>query len=279
MVSGINFSKEYKLYKQLLKSYSKNITNDLGQKVTIVPTSKKICRKNGIADEAANSINTADFIKAVYMLLKAKGYRIPKLYIDESQLPRKYNMSGLQMGNWNIFGPGRLDVSSPSLVIHEEGHYLHNKNMKYNQTLYAMFNSFRSLFRPFLNKSEKNILKNDFKRAYNEGYFSDLQLDKCLSKGYIDKNTLDDFYNRPEYFLSKNAFSCVEEFIAEYFTLASRGFKFSPEITKRYNAFHGPEIKDIVTNKETNELMKFKNRLEQRTKIDVKDLNESAFYI
>lgn len=277
MLSGINFSKEYKLYKQLLKAYSKNISNDLGQKVTIVPTSKKICRKNGVSGEAANSINTADFLKSVYLLLKEKGYRIPKLYIDESQLPRKYNMSGLQIGNWNIFGPGRLDISSPSLVIHEEGHFLHNKNIKYNQTLYAMFNSFRSLFRPFLNKNEKNILKNDFKRAYNDGFFNDLQLDKCLKKDYIDKNILDDFYKRPEYYLSKNAFSCVEEFIAEYFTLASRGFKFSPEITKRYKAFYGPEIKDIITNKEANELMSLKNKLEQRTQIDVKTMNELVF--
>ena len=277
MLSGINFSKEYKLYKQLLNVYSKNISNDLGQKVTIVPTSKKICRKNGVSGEAANSINTADFLKSVYLLLKEKGYRIPKLYIDESQLPRKYNMSGLQIGNWNIFGPGRLDISSPSLVIHEEGHFLHNKNIKYNQTLYAMFNSFRSLFRPFLNKNEKNILKNDFKRAYNDGFFNDLQLDKCLKKDYIDKNILDDFYKRPEYYLSKNAFSCVEEFIAEYFTLASRGFKFSPEITKRYKAFYGPEIKDIITNKEANELMSLKNKLEQRTQIDVKTMNELVF--
>ena len=70
-------------------------------------------------------------------MMKEKGYKIPNLYIDEVQLPRKYNLSGLQAGNWNIFGPGRLEISSPSLVIHEVGHYLHNKNMAYIQALYA----------------------------------------------------------------------------------------------------------------------------------------------
>ena len=264
MITPMNFKTDYKLYKQLLKANSKRIGNTIDKKVTIVPTSKKLCRQNGIQQELNNSLNTADYIKTVYLMMKNKGYKLPNLYIDEAQLPRKYNLSGLQSGNWNIFGPGRLEVSSPSLVIHEVGHYLHNKNMAYNQALYSMFNTFRGIFRPHLNKNEKKILTEDFKRAYQGGYFNDLELNKCLEKGYIDKETLDKFYETPEKFLVKNAFTNVEEFIAEYFTLAAQGFKFSPEITKRYKAFHGPEIKEQITREDINNLVQYRKKLEKR---------------
>ena len=267
MITPLNFKTDYKLYKQFLKTNSKRIGESLEKKVTIVPTSKKLCRKNGIQQEANNSINTADYIQAVYLMMKKKGYKIPNLYIDEAQLPRKYNLSGLQTGNWNIFGPGRLEISSPSLVIHEVGHYLHNKNMAYNQALYAMFNTFRGIFRPHLNKTEKRILTEDFKRAYQSGYFNDLELNKCLEKGYVDKEMLNKFYKTPEKFLVKNAFTNVDEFIAEYFTLAAQGFKFSPEITKRYQAFHGPEIKKQISKEDINNLVEYRKELEKRNVI------------
>ena len=173
------------------------------------------------------------------------------------------------MGNYNIFGPGRLEVSSPSLVIHEEGHFLHKKNLKYNQGLYGLFNKIRGFFRPFLNKKEKSILIEDFKRAYSEGYFNDLNLDKCLAKGYINEKTLKALYEKPEALISRNAMSCPEEFIADYFSLAAQGFKFSPEVTKRYRAFHGPEIKDIITRKETEDLINFRKNLEKRVSINL----------
>ena len=267
MITPLNFKTDYKLYKQFLKTNSKRIGESLEKKVTIVPTSKKLCRKNGIQQEANNSINTADYIQAVYLMMKKKGYKSPNLYIDEAQLPRKYNLSGLQTGNWNIFGPGRLEISSPSLVIHEVGHYLHNKNMAYNQALYAMFNTFRGIFRPHLNKTEKRILTEDFKRAYQSGYFNDLELNKCLEKGYVDKEMLNKFYKTPEKFLVKNAFTNVDEFIAEYFTLAAQGFKFSPEITKRYQAFHGPEIKKQISKEDINNLVEYRKELEKRNVI------------
>ena len=264
MLEASQFKIGYKTYKNLLKQTSTEISKNIGTKVEIIPTSKKICKTNGIEKEAANSINTASFLEKVYLLLKNKGYNLPKIYLDEEQLPRKYNIAGCQMGNFNIFGPARLDVSNPSLVIHEEGHFLHKKNMKYNQPLYAMFCAFRSLFRPFLNKKEKQILTNDFKRAYDEGYFRNLQMDKCVKKGYITKETSEKFKQTPEKFLVRNALTNVSEFIAEYFTLASQGFKFSPEIEKRYKAFHGPEIKELITKDEIDELMKYKNMLENR---------------
>lgn len=104
----------------------------------------------------------------------------------------------------------------------------------------------------------------DFKRAYNEGYFSDLNLDKCLSKGYIDEKTLKSFCNKPEYFISRNVMSCPEEFIADYFSLSAQGFKFSHEVTKRYKAFHGPDIKNIITRKERDDLINYRKNLEKK---------------
>lgn len=262
MLTPVQFKRNYSLYKELINIKSSEISQKLGNKVTIIPTSKKICKRNGLEQEIANSLNTANFLEKVYSMLKNKGYKIPGIYIDESLLPRKQNLAGMQTGNWNVFGPGRLDVSEPSLVIHEAGHFLHNKNMWYNQNLYSVFSSLRGLFRPILNKKEKEILTKDFKRAYEEGFFRNLQLDKCLKKGYVTPQILEKFNKAPEKLLVKNAFYNVDEFIAEYFTLASQGFKFSPEITKRYKAFHGPEIKEIITKKEIDDLMEYKNSIE-----------------
>lgn len=264
MIKPVNFSSEYKSFRKILKAKAAELHNELGSKVDINPTSKKLCRKNGIKTETANIVNTADYLKAVYKLIKSKGYKLPGVCIDESIIPRESRLGGIQQGNWNIFGPGKLDIYTPSIIIHEEGHFLHTKNMWYNQGLYAMFNSFRSIFRPFLNKKEKEIFLKDIKRAYNEGYFSDMQLDKCLKKGYISKEILDEFNKKPETFLSKNAFTSVDEFIAEYFALAAQGFKFSQEITKRYKFFHGPDIKNIITKSEINNLISLRKELERR---------------
>lgn len=269
MINPIDLKTAYPKYKNLLNISAKNIEKELNTRFIIEPTSKKICQKIGLNKEAANCINTADFLKVIYQKLKEKGYKIPNIFISESQSPRIYNLSGLQMGNWNIFGPGRLEVSEPSLAIHECGHFLHNKTMPWNQPLYSLVCSLRNIFRPFLNKKEKEILTNDFKRAYNEGYFRHMELNNCVKKGYINKEKLKEFNKKPETYLVKNAFTNVSEFIAEYFTLAAQGFKFSPEITKRYENFYGPEIKDIITKTEIDELVKIKKSLEQRVNINL----------
>ena len=271
LFGGKSGSKQvYKLYKGLVKKTGLDLGESLGTKFEIVPTSKKVCKTTSVQEEAANSLNTAEFLKSVYSLMHRKGYRLPKIYLDESKLPREYNLSGLQMGNWNIFGPGRLDVTTPSLVIHELGHFLHSKNMVWNQPLYLMFCSFRNLFRPFLNKKEKLILLQDIRRACNQGFFKDSELKNCLKKGYVDEKTLREYYKDPASLLVLNMYSNVSEFIADYFALAARGFKFSPQIAKRYKAFHGPEIKQIVTREETDALMQYKHKLMDRKTIDLK---------
>ena len=58
----IDFKSQYKLYKSLLKNHSTNMSKNLGKEVTIIPTSKRICRKNGVTNAATNSINTADIL-------------------------------------------------------------------------------------------------------------------------------------------------------------------------------------------------------------------------
>lgn len=269
MVASINLKTAYPKYKTLMKISAKRIGDELGTKVIIEPTSKKICKEIGIKKEAANCLNTIEYLKAVYSKIKEKGYKIPQIFLSEEQSPRKINLGGIQIGDWNIFGPGRLDVSDPNLIIHECGHFLHKKNMPWNQPFYSMFCAFRNIFRPFLNKKEKAVLIDDFKRAYSEGYFKHLELENSLKRGYIDNKTATEFRKEPERFLAKNAFTNVSEFIAEYFTLASQGFKFSPEITKKYKYFHGPEIKNIITQNEIDELVTFRKKLERHTSIDL----------
>lgn len=269
MPVNAEFKMGYRAYKTLMGQKSKVFTEELGSKVLIVPTAKKVIKKVGIKEEAANCVNTAEYLTEVYKMMKAKGYKIPKIHIDEYNLPREQNLSGYQMHNWNVYGPGRLEVSSPSLVIHENGHFLHNKNHPYNQGLYAMFNDFRSLFRPFLNKVEKKAIVADMNRAYQEGYFRHLELSNCIKKGYIDQKAVDAMLKEPGKILSKNALSNVNEFIGDYFMLAVQGFKFSPAVEKRYKAFHGPEIKELFTKDEIDKLVAFRKKLEQRLQVEV----------
>ena len=269
MVNSVSLDTAYTKYKALMQNSAKKIGVELGTKVVFEPTSKKICKNIGITKEAANGLNTLEFLKAVYTKLKEKGYKIPNLYLNEEQLPRKYNTSGLQMGNWNVFGTGSLDVSNPSLVIHECGHFLHKKNMPWNQPFYSFICSIKNCFKPFLNKKEKEIFMKDIKRAYKEGFYKDLELKNCIKKGFINNKIAKEFHKTPEKFLAKNAFTNVSEFVAEYFALASQGFKFSPEITKKYKSFYGPEIKEIITRNEINELMKLKKTLEKRISVEV----------
>ena len=268
MVNSVSSKSVYTKYKTLMRISAKKIGEELGAKVVIEPTSRKICKTIGINREAANGLNMMEFLKAVYIKLKEKGYKIPNLFLSEDQLPRKYNTTGLQMGNWNIFGPGSLDVLNPSLVFHECGHFLHKKNMPWSQPVYSLFSSIRNIFKPFLNKKEKEIFLKDIKRAYNDGFFKDLEIENCVKKGFITNKTVREFHKTPEKFLAKNAFKNVSEFIAEYFALASQGFEFSPEIIKKYEYFYGPEVKEIITHDEIKDLMKFKKTLEKRVSIE-----------
>lgn len=259
----------YPKYKTLMKTTSRNISQKLGVKFEIEPTSKKLCKKFGITKEAANCINTAEYLCVLYSLLQKKGYKIPNISISEEHIPRKHNLGGLQMGNWNIYGPGKLDIFDPSLAIHECGHYLHKKNNPWNDGLYKLFCSIRNIFRPHLNKKEKAILKSDYKKAFEQGYFKNKEIHNCLKRGYISQELVKEYRKTPEEFLIANSFNNVNEFIADYFALASCGFKFSPEITKRYNAFHGPEIKEIITKKELENLIKLRKNLEKRIDINI----------
>ena len=257
----INFKTHYKIYKDFAKQSGRGMSKKLGRKIEITPTSKKICRQNGILNEVSNSISTARYLQTVYEQIKCKGYQIPKILIDEKQISRKSNLAGFQVGNWNVFGPGKLSLMAPSYVLHEEGHYLHKQNL-FSQPLYSIFSSIRNIFRPFLNKSEKNILAEDYMRAYNEGYFRHLPMKESLDKGYITPETYEDFSVSPQKYLVRNALSSMDEFIAEYFSLAVQGFKFSPDITKRYKHFHGPEIQQTFSPNEIDKLIEYRKRLE-----------------
>lgn len=269
MVKSVSIEQAYSRYKSLMITSAKKVGEELGAQVVIEPVKKSLCKKIGVKREAANGLNTLDFLRAVYAKLKEKGYEIPNLYLSEEQLPRKYNISGLQIGNWNVFGLGSLDVSNPSLVIHECGHFLHKKNMPWNQPFYSLVCSIKNVFSPFLNKKEKEIYLKDIRRAYDQGFYKDLELENCVKKGFINERTIKDFHKTPEKFLAKNAFTNVSEFIAEYFVLASQGFEFSPEISKKYKDFYGPEIKDIITRKEIDELVKYKKQLENRISVHI----------
>lgn len=273
IIKGISWlgktSNEYLKYKNLLKETGTKFGQELGESFEIIPTSKKLCRKVGLQQETANCINTAEYIKAIFKLLKEKGYEMPKVYIDESVISRKHNFVGLQQGDFVIFGPGQLPVLEPSAAIHEQGHFLHKKNMWYNDQLYAMFSSFRSVFRPILNRKEREILTSDFKRAYEQGYFRHLDWEANLKMGYCNEKSINKFRKAPEKNLVSYSLSNMQEFIAEYFMLASCGFKFSPEITKRYKAFHGPEIKKLITPEEIDKLVEYRRSLEKRLSVEI----------
>lgn len=264
---SIEFNTAYRVYKNLLQNHQKIISKNLGQNVIIMPTSKKICKRNSISREAANSLNTAEYLEKIYYLLKQKGYNIPDICIDEFQLPRKLNTLSFQTGDWNVYGPGRLEIFSPYLIFHEEGHFLHTKNLKYGQSFFSVLHRIRNIFKPLFTKQEKCLLINDYKRAYEEGFFEWIEHEKYTK--YSDKKNFADFIKTPEKYLSKNALSSAEEFVADYFSLATCGFKFSAQIALKYKELHGPDIKTIITKNEINDLLQYRKNLEKRLSVDM----------
>ena len=73
--------------------------------------------------------------------------------------------------------------------------------------------------------------------------------------------------NPVEYYMP-NMLSNELEFVADYFHLAARGFKFSPEITAKYKKFGGPEIKGIITKQDLDELEKLRKRISKKSLSD-----------
>ena len=63
-----------------------------------------------------------------------------------------------------------------------------------------------------------------------------------------------------KYYMPNMLFNRLE-FVADYFHLAVRGFKFSPEITAKYEKYGGPKIGEIITEQELQELEKLRRNI------------------
>lgn len=170
--------------------------------------------------------NTASFINNVFMDLKSAGYDLPDV-ASNSTLFKLYEKVGVIKTNLKgAFSPdlnknavwfnpkemhGFLKFTSSETVAHEVGHYLHFKQ------------------NPELFKNSKTMTKKE------------VDLFKIELQRILKGQELDSINNFVEYF-SQNP----QEFVAFYFQKAVHGQTFSDDITKMYQKYGGPEIKDKI---------------------------------
>lgn len=252
----------YSQYKRILKEHQAALSERLGTKVSVNPTAKKLVQANGVAKETLETLQTMEYITEYYRVLKLKGYTLPKsLNFDESFIPRGGEIAGLTFGKDVVFNPRCIHTIDPRVIVHENGHQLSN-NKWVDSTLFL-----RMMDRviPHLNKKERAILEADYKRAYQEGCFKYNPLAGILREGMVTNRIVKQFRKAPEQAYLPNSLQDREEFIADYFNLAVRGFKFSPEITAKYRKYGGPEIKGIITPQEAAELEKLHRSISKKT--------------
>ncbi len=252
----------YRQYKNIVKAQATAMSERLGGKIDMTPTSRKIVERTGIEKETLATLQTMEYVIEYFRALKSKGYTLPRqIYFSEELIPRRANVAGAAVGKNIAFNPQCIDTIDPRVLVHEEGHKLAN-NAWIDTTLFL-----RMMDRviPHLNKKERAILEADYKRAYEEGFFKYNPLPAMVKEGMISNRTAKEFRQTPEKFYLPNSLLDRDEFVADYFNLAVRGFQFSPEIAAKYKKYGGPEIKGILTQEECAELEKMRRTIQKKT--------------
>lgn len=273
----------YKDYRNIVKAHTKEMNRHACTKFSVVRTYEETAKAHGFQNETLETLQTMDFLDHYHRLLAKKGYKLPKeIFLSEYRLPRCSGLAGETLGNAIIYNPtsvSRLDFRIP---IHEEGHLLNpvgNGKMLVD-TGVKMFGELLNKLHILpkdrvlchLSKKEQEILKADLKRAYEGGFFKHNPFENngkdflAYAKNAKHKKEIihqnnkiaKDFRKHPEdYYLPNMQFNRAE-FLADYFHLAVRGFKFSPEITAKYLKYGGCEIKEIITPEELQKLEKIR---------------------
>lgn len=256
-----NIEQKYIQYKNYLKQFERDFSNEISEiEFRLVPTIKKIVLKNGIEKETLETLIMAKYLLAFYKMIKSKGYKLPKrLVLMEETIPRDDGIAGICWSEDEmVFNPVNLKIFDPRVLIHELGHLL-DMNRITNAKL--IFYGIKDGKFKHLSQVETKILEADYKRAYQEGFFKYNPINYMVKSGFINNRIVKDFRKNAEKHYLPNSISSRTEFIADYFSLAAKGFKFSPEIQNKYIEYNGPEIKTIITNDDLDKLEKYKKQL------------------
>ena len=281
-------SQGYTQYKQIIKSYQKTVNETSCTKIIIDPTCKKVAQKYGYSKETLETLQSIEFMEAFHKLLELKGYKRPyNLIFSESYLPYNSGVLGITVQNSIRYNPKCINVMDFRIPVHELGHSLTkqlNSYFKYilptarDNYLYRTGNSLKKL--PFIknyfkdwqlchfNKKEQQILRADIQRAWNEGYFKHNPVGECVKIGLYPNRIVRNFRKNPVDSYIPNSLFNRFEFIGDYFNLAAKGFKFSPEITAKYEKYGGPEIKEIITEADLKMLEQLKKNILKKTLAD-----------
>jgi hypothetical protein len=284
----------YKDYRRIMKDFSKNINTTSCTKVNIIKTYEEVAASHGFQRETLETLQSVEFMEQFQKMLISKGYTKPKeLVFFEYRLPSGSGLAGEAFNNsLMIYNPRCLRSIDFRVPIHEEGHLMHTKlgnfsfmHDTWQQDLGKFFHKlglFRNKTFNHLNKEEQEILAKDLQRAWDEGYFKHNPLagmredrlslcktDKEREKLKKEINRLyRDFKKDPVKFYMPNMLFNRLEFVADYFHLAARGFKFSPQITAKYEKWGGPKIKEIITEEDLNKLEELRKAISKKTLAD-----------
>lgn len=284
----------YKEYRSIIKDFQKNINTTSCTKIDIIKTYEETVAAHGFKRETLETLQTVEFMEKFQKMLISKGYKNPKeLVFFEYRLPSGSGLAGEAFNNSSmIYNPRCLKTIDFRVPIHEEGHLMHTKLGYFSfmhdvwqrdiGKLFHKLGLFKSKTFNHLNKQEQEILAKDLQRAWDEGYFQHNPLaamrEEHLSLCKTDKERANlkkeinklyrEFRKDPVKFYMPNMLFNRLEFVADYFHLAARGFKFSPEITAKYLKWGGPEIKEIITKEDLNKLEELRKAISKKTLSD-----------
>ena len=283
----------YKDYRRIMTHFQKEINKTSCTKIDIAKTYEETAAAHGFQRETLETLQNVEFMEKFHKLLISKGYEKPaELVFLEYRLPSGSGLLGEAFNNSMIYNPRSIKNIDFRVPIHETGHLMHKKGgilTLYKNDYQQSFGNFLHKLGLFknktfnhLNQKEQEILAKDLQRAWDEGFFThnpakasiEERLSVCKTEAEKTKlkrelNKLyKDFRKNPVEYYMPNMLSNELEFVADYFHLAARGFKFSPEITSKYKKFGGPEIKEIITKQDLDELEKLRKRISKKSLSD-----------
>ena len=267
----------YKEYRTIIKDWEKRLNKVSCLKIEIAKTPRSIVSKNGFAKETLETLQTSEFLEKFHRFLNSKGYRLPNdLYFSEGFISRNSGVLGAHFNKSIIYNPRGINLLDLRIPIHETGHWLTKGIIPWVK------NFFKETQICHLTKKEQQILRKDFKRAWDEGFFKHNPLPARLKEEVSACETaakakeckkdliklFRDYRKNPVEYLMPNAQLNRFEFVADYFNLAAQGFKFSPEITARYIKSGGPKIETIITKEDMAYLEKLRRQIAKKSLSD-----------
>ena len=262
--------KAYGQYKSAIKQQAQKIKEDSGIRVRYEVTAERIAAERGFKKETLETLQTMEFISEVHKMMISKGYKKPySIDFVDRLLPKGCGLVGATTQDAIMYNPTCINTLELRIPIHESGHAMTKKLLGFFTPFTAPARVLKDKIIPYISKEEKIILQNDFKRAWDEGFYKHNPIKAKVREGEIDNRSVKHWMkNEPWKSYYDYAMTNRFEFIAEYFHLAARGFKFSPEIDAIYKKVGGPEIKEIITEEDIQSLENLRKQISKKSLSD-----------